>query len=139
MSVDRTFALIKPDAVKRGIVGKIIDKIIEIGFSIVNIRKIHLTEDQGALFYAVHSDKPFFGDLKSFISSGPLYALVLEAEGAVKKWRDTMGATNPADAAEGTIRREFGTELSRNVVHGSDSQENSKIESSIFFSELELI
>jgi len=139
MKVERTLALIKPDATKRQIEGKIIAMINESPLNIVAIKRVQLTEDQAALFYEVHSDKPFFGDLTSFISSGPLYALTLEGDNAVKTWRTLMGATNPADADEGTVRALYGTELGRNVVHGSDSDINARIELGIFFSELEVV
>ena len=139
MAIETTFALIKPDAVARSIEGAIISKINESPLSIVAIKKLHLTREQAELFYAVHSERPFFEDLTSFISSGPLFALALEGENGVQTWRDLMGATNPADAAEGTVRAEFGTELGRNVTHGSDSLENAALELSIFFSQLELV
>ncbi len=139
MKAERTLALIKPDATKRQIEGKIISMINESPLNIVSIKRVELSEEQAAIFYEVHSDKPFFGDLTSFISSGPLYALALEGENAVTTWRTLMGATNPADADEGTVRALYGTELGRNVVHGSDSDVNARIELGIFFSELEIV
>ncbi len=139
MKAERTLALIKPDATKRQIEGKIISMINESPLNIVSIKRVELSEEQAAIFYEVHSDKPFFGDLTSFISSGPLYALALEGENAVPTWRTLMGATNPADADEGTVRALYGTELGRNVVHGSDSNVNARIELGIFFSELEIV
>ncbi len=134
-----TFGIIKPDAVGKGHTGKIIDRIIGAGFKIRGMKLIHQTRKQAEGFYAVHRERPFFGELTEFMSSGPCVVLCLEKDGAVKAWRDLMGATNPADAAEGTLRREFAGSIGENAVHGSDSDENAAIEIAYFFSKLELV
>ena len=134
-----TFGIIKPDAVRAGNQGAIIQKISDAGFAIRGMKLIHQTRKQAEGFYAVHADKGFFGELTEFMSSGPCVVLALEKEGAVKAWRDLMGATNPAEAAEGTLRKEFATSIGENAVHGSDSDENAAIEISYFFSKLELV
>lgn len=139
MAKERTLALIKPDAVADKLEGEVLAMICKTDLNIVAIKKVQLTEAEAALFYAVHADKPFFGDLTSFISSGPLFAVALEGENAVVAWRTLMGATNPADADEGTIRAKYGKAINRNVVHGSDSVENAKTELAIFFNELEIV
>ncbi len=139
MKKERTLALIKPDAVAEKLEGEVLSMICKTELSIIAIKKVQLNEDEASLFYAVHADKPFFGDLISFISSGPLFAVALEGEDAVLSWRTLMGATNPADADEGTIRKKYGKAINRNVVHGSDSEENAQIELAIFFSELEYL
>jgi nucleoside-diphosphate kinase len=134
-----TFAIIKPDAVGAGHTGKIIDRIISGGFSIRALKMIHQTRKQAEGFYEVHRGKPFYDGLTEFMSSGPCVVMVLEKEGAVKAWRDLMGATDPAKADEGTIRKEFGGSVGENATHGSDSDENAAIEISYFFSKLELV
>lgn len=134
-----TFGIIKPDAVKKGHAGKIVDRIIAAGFKVRGMKLIHQTKKEAEGFYAVHSDRPFFGELTEFMSSGPCVVLALEKENAVKAWRDLMGATNPAEAAEGTIRKEFAGSIGENAVHGSDSDENAAIEIAYFFSKLELV
>ena len=134
-----TFGIIKPDAVAKGHTGKIVDKILSNGFNIRGMKLIHQSKKQAEGFYAVHAERPFFGELTEFISSGPCVVLALEKENAVKAWRDLMGATNPAEAADGTIRKEFAGSIGENAVHGSDSDENAAIEISYFFSKLELI
>jgi nucleoside-diphosphate kinase len=134
-----TFGIIKPDAVRAGNTGKVIDRIIGGGFSPRGMKLIHMTQAQAEGFYAVHRERPFFGELTTFMSSAPCVVLALEKDGAVKAWRDLMGATNPADAAEGTIRKEFAASIGENAVHGSDSEENAAIEIAYFFSQLELI
>jgi nucleoside-diphosphate kinase len=134
-----TFGIIKPDAVKKGHSGKIIDKILGAGFKIRGMKLIHQSIRQAEGFYAVHSERPFFGELTEFMSSGPCIVLALEKENAVKAWRDLMGATNPAEAEEGTLRKEFAGSIGENAVHGSDSDENAAIEISYFFSKLELV
>ncbi len=139
MAFERTLALIKPDAVAAKLEGEVLAMICKSELNIVAIKRVHLSKKEAALFYGVHSDQPFFGDLTSFISSGPLYAVALEGEDAIGTWRRLMGTTNPAEAAEGTIRACFGTALSRNVVHGSDCAVNAKIELPIFFNELEIV
>ena len=134
-----TFGIIKPDAVRAGKQGAIIQRIIDAGFKIRGMKLIHQTQKQAEGFYAVHAERPFFGELTQFMSSGPCVVLALEKENAVKAWRDLMGATNPAEAAEGTLRREFASSIGENAVHGSDSDENAAIEISYFFSKLELV
>ena len=134
-----TFGIIKPDAVRAGKKGAIIQKISDAGFEIRGMKLIHQTQKQAEGFYAVHAERPFFGELTEFISSGPCVVLALEKENAVKAWRDLMGATNPAEAAEGTLRKEFAASIGENAVHGSDSEENAAIEIGYFFSKLELV
>jgi len=134
-----TFAIIKPDAVSAGHTGKIIDRIIAGGFGIRALKMIHQTRKQAEGFYEVHRGKPFYDGLTEFMSSGPCVVMALEKEGAVKAWRDLMGATDPAKADEGTIRKEFGGSVGENATHGSDSDENAAIEISYFFSKLELV
>ncbi len=134
-----TFGIIKPDAVAAGYQGKIIAKILENGFKIRGMKLIHQTRQQAEGFYAVHAERPFFGELTEFMSSGPCVVLALEKENAVPAWRDLMGATNPAEAAEGTLRKEFAASIGENAVHGSDSDENAAIEIAYFFSKLELV
>jgi nucleoside-diphosphate kinase len=137
--MERTFAIIKPDAVKRNIVGKIMARIESAGFAIVGLKRIHLTKVQAMGFYYVHKDRPFFEELCSYMASGPVVVLVLEKENAISDWRVLMGATNPADAKEGTIRKEFGLSLGENSVHGSDSPESAAYEIPYFFNSLELV
>jgi nucleoside-diphosphate kinase len=134
-----TFGIIKPDAVAKGHTGKIIDRILSSGFQIRGMKLIHQTKKNSEGFYAVHAERPFYGELTEFMSSGPCIVLALEKENAVKAWRDLMGATNPAEADEGTLRREFAGSIGENAVHGSDSDENAAIEISYFFSKLELV
>ena len=134
-----TFGIIKPDAVRAGNQGKIIDRILAAGFKIRGMKLIHQSIGQAEGFYAVHKERPFFGELTEFMSSGPCVVLALEKENAVKAWRDLMGATNPAEAAEGTLRKEFASSIGENAVHGSDSEENAAIEVAYFFSKLELV
>src|SRR6266480_629302 len=134
-----TFAIIKPDAVSAGHTGKIIDKVITGGFRIRAMKMIHQSRKQAEGFYEVHRGKPFYEGLTEFMSSGPCVVMALEKEGAVKAWRDLMGATDPSKADEGTIRKEFGASVSENATHGSDSDENAAIEIAYFFSKLELV
>lgn len=134
-----TFGIIKPDAVSAGKQGTIIQRILDNGFNIRGMKLIHQTKKQAEGFYAVHAGKGFYEELTEFMSSGPCVVLALEKENAVKAWRDLMGATNPAEAAEGTLRREFAASIGENAVHGSDSDENAAIEISYFFSKLELV
>ncbi|MFA6527294.1 MAG: nucleoside-diphosphate kinase [Candidatus Babeliales bacterium] len=135
--MERTLAIIKPDAVKALNTGKIIDRIEQEGFSIVGLAKIHLDNEQAEEFYAVHKERGFFGELVSFMSSGPIVVLALEKEGAVKAWRDLMGATDPVKAEPGTLRKLFGTNVGENATHGSDSLENAAIELNFFFEDLD--
>jgi len=134
-----TFGIIKPDAVRGGKQGSIIQRVLDTGFNIRGMKLIHQTKKQAEGFYAVHAGKGFYEELTEFMSSGPCVVLALEKENAVKSWRDLMGATNPAEAAEGTLRKEFATSIGENAVHGSDSDENAAIEISYFFSKLELV
>jgi nucleoside-diphosphate kinase len=139
MSVERTFAIIKPDAVKRGLTGEILTRIHAAKFQIVAIKSLRLTKSEAEGFYAVHRARPFFAELTDFMSSGQAVVMVLEAEGAISKWRDTMGATDPAKAAPGTIRRDLGTSIQFNCTHGSDAAETAAFEIGYFFAGLELI
>ena len=134
-----TFAIIKPDAVKNNFTGKIYDHILESGFQVLSAKLIHMSKNQAENFYLIHKDKPFYDELTNFMISGKCMVLALKKENAVVEWRNTIGATNPNDAEEGTIRKLYANNLSENAVHGSDSNENAKKEISFFFSELELI
>ena len=135
---NKTFAIIKPDAVQNGNTGKIYDRIIKSGFNILSARLLRLTMDQAKEFYDIHRERPFFNDLTNFMTSGPCMVLALEKENAVSEWRDTIGSTNPKEAAEGTIRKDFATNVQENAVHGSDSDENAQKEIAFFFSDSEL-
>src|SRR5918992_2391179 len=137
--MERTFAIIKPDAVERRLAGRILARIEEAGFTVRAMRLQHLTKREAEGFYDVHRERPFFGELTEFMSSGPCVVLALEKAGAVKAWRDLMGATDPAKAEEGTLRKEFATSIGENAVHGSDSEENAAIEIAYFFSRLEFV
>ena len=139
MSVQRTFAIIKPDAVERRLAGKILARIIEAGFTVRAMRLQHLTKREAEGFYAVHRERPFFGELTDFMSSGPCVLLALEAPDGIKKWRDTMGPTDPSKAAQGTLRRDFGESIGRNATHGSDAPETAAFELGYFFRGMELI
>ncbi len=139
MALERTFAIVKPDAVSRGQQGEILARINKAGFKIIATKSMRLTKEEAAGFYAVHKERPFFPELVDFMSSGKIFALVLEAEGAIQKWRDTMGATDPKKAAPGTIRHDLGTSIGNNCTHGSDAPETAAFEISYFFSGLELI
>ena len=139
MPIERTLAIIKPDAVKRGLAGEILSRINAAKFQIVAIKSLRLTKSEAEGFYAVHSERPFFGELTDFMSSGKAVVMVLGAEGAIAKWRDTMGATDPAKAAPGTIRRDLGTSIQYNCTHGSDAPQTAAFEIGYFFSGLELI
>ncbi|SVA93231.1 uncharacterized protein METZ01_LOCUS146085 [marine metagenome] len=136
---NRTFAMIKPDAINNGHSGKILDRIINAKFKILGLKMIRMTKKQAEGFYSIHSEKPFFEDLTSFMSSGKTLVLALEKENAVESWRKTIGATNPEEAEKGTIRKDFASSLSENAVHGADSDNNALIEIGFFFSEAELI
>jgi nucleoside-diphosphate kinase len=134
-----TFGIIKPDAVRGNYTGSIIQRIVDSGFKIRGLKLIHMTQTQAEGFYAVHRERPFFGGLTEFMSSAPCVVMALEKEGAVKAWRDLMGATDPAKADAGTLRKDFGGSVGENAVHGSDSDENAAIEIAYFFSRLELV
>lgn len=139
MALERTLAIVKPDAVSRGLTGEILSRIHKAGFQILAIKSMRLSKAEAEGFYAVHRERPFFKDLTDFMSSGKAIAMVLEAEGAIAKWRDVMGATDPAKAAAGTIRREFGSSIQNNCTHGSDAPETAAFEISYFFSGHELV
>jgi nucleoside-diphosphate kinase len=134
---NRTFTMIKPDATSKGYTGAILDQIIKGGFSVKAMKWTRLTKEQAGEFYAVHKERPFYGELVDFMSSGPIVAAVLEKENAVADFRKLIGATNPAQADEGTIRKQFAASVGENAVHGSDSDENAAIEGDFFFSKLE--
>ena len=134
---NRTFTMIKPDAMKNGHAGAILDKIIREGFRVVSLKMTKLSTEKAGEFYAVHKERPFYGELVEFMSSGPIIAAILEKENAVASFRKLIGATNPAQADEGTIRKLFATSVGENAVHGSDSDENALIEGNFFFSGLE--
>jgi nucleoside-diphosphate kinase len=139
MSTERTFAIIKPDAVGRGLTGEILARIHKAGFLIVAIKSMRMSLGEAQGFYAVHRARPFFGELTAFMSSGKSVVMVLETENAIAKWRDTMGATDPAKAAPGTIRRDLGASIGNNCTHGSDAPETAAFEIGYFFSGHELV
>ncbi len=134
---NRTFTMIKPDATAKGNTGAILQKINEAGFKIAAMKMIHLSEAKAGEFYAVHKERPFFGELVEFMSRGPITAAILEKDNAVEDFRKLIGATNPANADEGTIRKLFAASIAENAIHGSDSDENAQIEGDFFFSKLE--
>jgi nucleoside-diphosphate kinase len=138
MAVERTLAIIKPDAVKRGLTGDILSRIHAAKFQIVAIKSVQLSRTEAEGFYAVHRERPFFGELVEFMSSGKSVPMVLEADGAIAKWRETMGATDPAKAAPGTIRKELGTSIQFNCTHGSDAPQTAAFEIGYFFAGSEL-
>ena len=138
MSVERTLAIIKPDAVAAGAAGKILARIEQAGFKVLALKMIRMSFDDAAGFYAVHSARPFFKSLCTFMTQGPCIPMVLEADNAIAKWRDLMGATNPANAAPGTIRKDFAASIEANAVHGSDAAATAAVEMAYFFSALEL-
>jgi nucleoside-diphosphate kinase len=137
--MEKTFAIIKPNAFADGNSGKIISRIYEEGFTVRGIKKLYLSKVEAEGFYYVHKERPFFSELTDFMSSGPCIVMVLEADEAIKKWRDLMGPTNPTDAPEGTLRKEFGASLEANATHGSDAPETAAFEIGYFFSGLELL
>lgn len=137
--MERTFAIIKPDAVANGHAGKIIDIILQNGFSLRGMKLKHLTRKEAEGFYAVHRERGFFNELVEFMSEGPVVVLCLEREDAIRKWREVMGATNPANAADGTIRKLFAESVGRNSVHGSDAPETAAVEIPYFFATTELV
>lgn len=138
MSTERTFAIIKPDAVKARYTGRILARIEEAGFTVRAMRLVHLSKREAEGFYAVHRARPFFGSLTDFMSSGPCVVLALEAPDAIKKWRNLMGATDPAKADAGTLRKEFGASIENNATHGSDAPETAAFELGYFFRGMEL-
>jgi nucleoside-diphosphate kinase len=139
MGLERTLAIIKPDAVARGHTGDILTIIQQNGFEILGMKMLRITRPQAEAFYAVHRERPFFSGLVKFMTEGPVVVLALERENAIAKWRDVMGATNPANAAEGTIRKRFAEDIERNCVHGSDAAETATQEIPFFFSTAELL
>ncbi|NCP12177.1 MAG: nucleoside-diphosphate kinase [Sphingomonadales bacterium] len=139
MAVTRTFSIIKPDATRRNLTGAVTKTLEDAGLRVVASKRMQMTREQAEGFYAVHKDRPFFGELCDFMVSGPVVVQVLEGEDAVKRNRDIMGATNPADAAEGTIRKQFAESIEANTVHGSDSDENAAIEIAYFFDDAEIV
>ena len=134
---NRTFTMIKPDATQNGHTGAILERINKAGFRIVAMKMTHLSREKAGEFYAVHRERPFYGELVDFMSRGPITAAILEKENAVEEFRKLIGATNPANADEGTIRKEFATSIGENAIHGSDSDENAVMEGDFFFSKLE--
>jgi len=138
-SVERTFAIIKPDAVERNLTGRIVEKIEGAGFRIVGMKKLRLTKEEAQGFYYVHKERPFFDNLCTFMSRSPVVVLALEMENAIVRWRELMGATDPAQADTGTIRKELGVSIEENTVHGSDSPDSASFEIPYFFSQLELM
>ncbi|GAB4268799.1 MAG: nucleoside-diphosphate kinase [Pararhodobacter sp.] len=139
MAIQRTFSIIKPDATKRNLTGAINAKIEAAGLRIIAQKRIHMTREQAGAFYAVHKERPFYGELCAFMSSGPVVVQVLEGENAIAKYREVMGATDPAEAAEGTIRKEFALSKGENSVHGSDAPETAAEEIAYFFAGIELV
>ncbi|GAA0471862.1 MULTISPECIES: nucleoside-diphosphate kinase [Sphingomonadaceae] len=139
MAGTRTFSIIKPDATKRNLTGAVTKMLEDAGLRVVASKRIHMTREQAEGFYAVHKERPFFGELVDFMISGPVVVQVLEGENAMQRNRDIMGATNPADAAPGTIRKELAESIEANTVHGSDSDENAAIEIAYFFNEDEIV
>ena len=139
MAIERTFSIIKPDATKRNITGKIIAKFEDAGLRVVAQRRIHMTREKAEAFYGVHRERPFFNDLVVFMTSGPVVVQVLEGENAIARNREIMGATNPAEADEGTIRKEFAESIEANSVHGSDAPETAAEEIAFFFDESEIV
>ena len=137
--MERTLAIVKPDAFAAGNAGTILARIYQEGFKVVGIKKLFLSKKQAEGFYAVHRERPFFGELTDFMSRGPCLVMTLEAENAIRRWRDVMGATDPAKAAEGTLRREFGSSIGENATHGSDAPETAAFEISYFFAGMELL
>ena len=139
MAIERTLSIIKPDATKRNLTGKINAKFEEAGLRIIAQKRIHLSKDQAGLFYEVHAERPFYDELCDFMASEPVVVQVLEGEGAILKNREVMGATNPAEAAEGTVRAEYAESVGENSVHGSDAPETAAVEIAYFFAGLELV
>ena len=137
--MQRTFTILKPDTVKDGNAGAVIDRLLKEGFRVRAVKMLHLSKPQAEGFYYVHKERPFFGDLVKFMTEGPIIAMVLEADDAINKLRKVMGATDPAKADAGTIRKQFATNIERNAIHGSDGPETAAFEISYFFSQLEIV
>jgi len=138
MTTNRTFAMIKPDAVEKGYIGAILEKIAAASFKIAALKLIQLTQKDAKIFYAVHKDRPFYEELVTYVTRGPIVAIILEKDNAVEDFRALIGATDPAEAAEGTIRNVYADSITENAIHGSDSDENAMMESTILFSEHEI-
>lgn len=136
--MERTLSIVKPDGVQKNIIGEVVRRFETAGLSIKALKMLHVTKQEAEGFYIVHKERPFYGELTDFLSEGPIVVMVIEGEGAIKKVRDIMGATNPKDAAPGTIRKDFATNIERNVVHGSDSPESASFEIPYFFSAVEI-
>lgn len=139
MAVEKTLAIIKPDALEKGVLGEIIQRTEESNLKVVAMKMIHMDKQRAEGFYAVHRGKPFFDSVTSFMSSGPSVVMVLEGENAIKKWRETMGATDPEQAADGTIRKDFGSDIQSNAVHGSDASDTARFEMGYFFEQHEIV
>ncbi len=139
MAVERTLGIIKPDAIEKGVIGEIIVRAEEANLKMVGCKMLHLDKPRAEGFYAVHKEKPFFSNLVNFMTSGPCIVMVLEGENAINKWRETMGITDPEKAASGTIRNDFGTDIERNAVHGSDATETANFEVPYFFEGNEIV
>ena len=139
MAVQRTLAIIKPDAVAAGNIGVIINEIEKNGFQVVALKMLHLTTSQAEGFYAVHRERPFFGSLVEFMTEGPVVTMILQKENAILEWRNLMGATDPAQAEEGTIRKKYGASLQNNATHGSDAEETAAFETRYFFNAVEIV
>ncbi len=137
--MERTLSIVKPDGVKRGVIGEVIKRLEESQINIVAMKMIYMTKNQAKGFYAVHKERPFFGSLTDFMSSGPAVVMVLEGEGVIARYRKLMGATNFEEAEEGTIRRDFATDIEKNVVHGSDAPETAEFEINYFFNSFEIV
>ena len=137
--MERTLSIIKPDGVKRGLIGEVVKRLEESGIHIAAMKMVYMTKKQAEGFYAVHRERPFFGSLTDFMSSGPAVVMVLEGEGVIAKYRKLMGATNFEEAEEGTIRRDFATDIEKNVVHGSDAPETAEFEINYFFNSFEIV
>jgi len=137
--MERTLSIIKPDAVKRGLIGEVVKRLEQNQLNIVAMKMIHMTKDQAKGFYAVHRERPFFESLTDFMISGPVVVMVLEGDNVIARYRELMGATNFKEAAEGTIRRDFATDIEKNVVHGSDAPETAAFEISYFFNSFEIV
>lgn len=137
--MEKTLSIIKPDGVSRGVIGEVVKRLEENELKIIAMKMIHMTVPEAQGFYAVHKERPFFNSLVEFMTSGPCVVMVLEAENAITRYRDLMGATNKDDAAEGTIRRDFATDIEKNVVHGSDAPETAAVEIGYFFSQLDIV
>jgi len=138
MALERTLSIVKPDAVQKGVAAQILARIEASGLKIIALKMIHLTPEEAQGFYAVHKERPFYGELVAFMTSGPVVVSALEGDNAIARYRELMGATNPAEAAEGTIRKEFATDIEKNAVHGSDAPETAKIEIGYFFNATEV-